>query len=155
MTHPAVQRARELAKKATPGPWETDGRQVVEGEYRGPEGNEMVAWFFKPDGTRVENYEANSEFIAAARTLLPELVEAYDATDLECDERSRTIDRLIAERDRVVALNTRLTTMLTKVTDELSTWGMGDFHYGDTPQERRVSEPVAEARVLLAETEKS
>jgi hypothetical protein len=40
--------------------------------------------------------------------------------------------------------------LLREVTDELSRWGMGDMHYGQTPQLERVRLPVERARAFLS-----
>lgn len=66
-------------------------------------------------------------------------------------------DRQTAEWMNIATANAEtaeaLRALLREVTDELSRWGWGDFHYGEQPQEARVVALVAKARQALGEGE--
>lgn len=133
VTPEQVQAARALAVAATPGPWQTDGGQVVEteeppgdGTFEGDRADvcEVLHYGFAGHGT--------AEFIAAARELVPALCDDLEAARLrlsgyEKDVREyeaclrRAHATFLAQRDeaeRMIAENERLTLALAAVTRE-------------------------------------
>lgn len=54
------------------------------------------------------------------------------------------------ERDAARRALRDLTAALQATRDELNRWGMGDMHYGNMPQEKRVVDAVAAADEALA-----
>ncbi len=117
MTPTERQRARELCEAATPGPWEYNG-------YRGifafdlPDGFEYVddpeerwvqiggvddaAPFAGPgDIARHPMTVANAEFIAAARTLVPRLLDALEEAEADIAQLRARPDRYGAALEEI------------------------------------------------------
>lgn len=95
----ADQRAhwKQLAEAATPGPWWREGDdEHFYGMRRGGrpngEGIGSTRYYGKihPDAT------ADAEFIAAARTAVPELLEALEAAEAENQRLKVDMDRILA-----------------------------------------------------------
>ena len=90
MTDQRIAELRALSEKATPGPWR-DQKQC-DGAYMhigSEQGGDWVASISLPSGpyyehkegryTEDQQVEINAAFIAAARTALPELLDALEA----------------------------------------------------------------------------
>lgn len=112
-------RLRKLADNATPGPWDSD-RDVSDGqmvvfESRGEDGGPIVC-----AGDDLE--KADAEFIAAARTAVPELLDALTRSEAQSEVRRLQV-AYWQERARVMEAG-RKTTIRTQaelrqeVTDE-------------------------------------
>lgn len=95
---PTRDQLRALADKATPGPWtvghlshwDFDGRQVPQSSVRRPD---RVAITWDDHGGDVF-VPADAEFIAAARTALPALLDALDQAEAERDAARGYISEL-------------------------------------------------------------
>lgn len=85
-------RLRELAENATPGPWEADLDR--HGETRGiwptgPGEEQIIGSYVAADGYDSQGWtggtDENLEFIAAARTAVPQLLDQIDQQEAELD----------------------------------------------------------------------
>lgn len=79
MTPEELSRLRELCEKATPGPWEAHVATRFKGIEQergviGPNGENVICWVVD----EFEQSTENDEFIAAARTALPQLLDEVD-----------------------------------------------------------------------------
>jgi hypothetical protein len=102
MTPADRKRLREMAEAATPGPWtqvdsprlrgaidaEIDGhkREVASASGQAPQ------FDLRADAATIQH--ANAEFIAAARTAIPALLDALDAAERERDAKQRGFEDL-------------------------------------------------------------
>ncbi len=104
VTEDELAEIEQLDREATPGPWTTDGGQVVETEHRiDPEADEGE----RTDVCECLNYGRDSgpfrtgtaRFIAAARSLLPRLADEVRALRGERDEAHAALDPVVSRRD--------------------------------------------------------
>lgn len=75
-THEILAELKALAEKATPGPWWPNGLGVQSSLVTVAEGLSVFTSYSTLGDKPVDEALANSEFISAARTALPRLVEA-------------------------------------------------------------------------------
>lgn len=141
MTHPAVQRARELAAKATPGPWRDELGTDNDRVEASTSGGFFYLDYFIRCGTHSQ-VVADATFIAEARTLLPELARLADELETELSVATTRSLQHRAEYDRVVALNTRLASLLQAMYDT----------FKEACHRDECRELLTEVRALLAET---
>lgn len=102
-----IKRAREVADKATPGPWYDDryskGIRVTSKSIAHSRGYFYIARY--PTRTNEslvshEEWDANSRFIAQSRTLVPELCYALEnLVEKGCGISKELFDDVCAERD--------------------------------------------------------
>lgn len=90
-TREGREQLRALADKATPGPWEAEfsgeqGNCVLPPDYRST--REAVAV------TRLYYAQADAEFIAAARTAIPVLLDALDTAEARADRAEAALQRV-------------------------------------------------------------
>ena len=76
------ERLRTLADAATPGPWTREA-----GWIRSPDGYQRAVVYCTDDVR--PSYEADGDFIAAARTAVPDLLDDLDAAESALDEAQR------------------------------------------------------------------
>lgn len=104
-----IQQARELCEKATPGPWQlfTNCHPECNGEPWGWIGGASgrITW---------SGYsgQSNAAFIAASRTLVPQLCDALEAAQKELIDyhhTQKTADGKMAENARLRRINEQLT----------------------------------------------
>ena len=103
---------RELAENATPGPWEADLDR--HGETRGiwptvPGEEQIIGAYIAADGYDSQGWsggtDENLEFIAAARTAVPQLLDQIDQQEAELDS---WMTRAYEAEKRVWQAETRL-----------------------------------------------
>ena len=78
-----IQQAREIAAKATQGPWEAGLYQSVSAAY------------YKICNSATDG---DAAFIAASRTLVPQLCDALEAAEKEIDRLNKRIETLESEQ---------------------------------------------------------
>lgn len=109
----AIERARLFLSGTTPGPWvfnpheerDYDTATVGAGTYLSSPGcytstdliHEVDTYSYELDSPDIARIHADARFIAAARTLVPELIRVCEAWIDVADERLRIIERLRAE----------------------------------------------------------
>ena len=86
-----IKRLRELCDKATPGPWE-----VVK------KGNTVPSLAIPGVCSGLSPKKADAEFIAAARTALPEALEQLEWHEINQKQLEDQCDRLIDENDSLI-----------------------------------------------------
>jgi ribosomal protein S20 len=121
MDKAARKKARELCEKATPGPWvseyEVTGRVPDAGcgivasdedtKISNPSRG-IVAWACRLVSRTCAETKANATFIAAARTLLPQALDALDAADSEnarLQARVSELEAALAKSENILARN--------------------------------------------------
>lgn len=148
-----VERARQALEGVTDGEWavEVDENGELVGHYDDSETNwDPEAWFDvdAPNGGWVAHVEdrANAEFIAAARTLMPELVDRVEFLEHEFEhERDRAgehfdarmtaeaeVRRLRASLEATEAENERLRAQI-GAQDDIAPWHYNHPRFRDTP----------------------
>ena len=97
MTSDILKRAAEAIEDVTPGPWAVCDRWNVSGpKYEVMNGSIMVRDDAESD--------ANARFIAAARTLIPDMAAAIAERDEQIARLKEDRRQILEERDRTFAL---------------------------------------------------
>lgn len=109
-----IKQARELCEKATPGPWWwslSNLKVVIWGGAK--DGNAATGKQIVVDGDEdFDCFPENAEFIAASRTLVPQLCDALEAAEKELIDYCHTqkvADGKTAENARLRKINEQLT----------------------------------------------
>ena len=89
-----IDRAKRALEGTTDGPWRTERSKYVSGWYIVGPKNCNVVHATDWDGLAPADYE----FVAAARTLVPDLITAYGALQQVAQSRQDLIDQLKAEK---------------------------------------------------------
>jgi hypothetical protein len=112
MTPEQERELRELCEKATLGPWRVENpdddycmnafavcTQDGTGELEDAAHNVAITLLSAPKYASTKEYEENANFIAAARTAVPALLDALDAARAEIAERRRHVATVMQRED--------------------------------------------------------
>ena len=102
-------KARVLADAATPGPWEHSFDSDTGGTQVSDLASGLIAMVpEKTYGQSVDATQSSAEFIAAARTLVPEMADAIDTLHTEVDAKDARIAELEKQRNTLAILLDKL-----------------------------------------------
>lgn len=103
-----IEAVRELCAKATPGPWGTVGHGGVDNWPGGPEGEPDDLIEFYPNADDPGNAENNAALIAAARDIVPQLLDKVESQEAEIERLRGDNTAIDAIREWVCSLTTAI-----------------------------------------------
>ncbi len=78
-----LKKLKELCEKATPGPWEIRYRDIDDNHEQAKVWAENFGWLITRGDLPRSYHDPSMEFIAAARTALPQLIERVEELEAE------------------------------------------------------------------------